>query len=80
MFNLGLLSLEFRALAERLYWATCAKIRDYCRKLDRLPEELEDLESMLSNTYFLQLLGVPVPAHSWANRQAVSDHADPPSG
>ena len=34
MFNLGLLSLEFRGLAERLYWATCAKIRDYCRKLE----------------------------------------------
>ena len=25
MFNLGLLSLEFRGLAERLYWATCAQ-------------------------------------------------------
>src|SRR6201985_530707 len=33
MFNIGLLSLEFRAIAERLYWATCAKIRDFCRKL-----------------------------------------------
>jgi arginine decarboxylase len=43
MFNLGLLSLEFRGLAERLYWATCAKIRDSCRKLERLPEELDDL-------------------------------------
>ena len=51
MFNLGLLSLEFRGLAERLYWATCAKIRDSCRKLERLPEELEDLESILSDTY-----------------------------
>ena len=29
MFNLGLLSLEFRGLTERLYWATCAKIRDH---------------------------------------------------
>ncbi|MFL6620215.1 MAG: biosynthetic arginine decarboxylase, partial [Povalibacter sp.] len=44
MFNLGLLSLEFRGLAERLYWATCARIRDYCRKLERTPEELEGLE------------------------------------
>jgi arginine decarboxylase-like protein len=35
MFNLGLLSLEFRAIAERLYWATCAKIRDFCRKVER---------------------------------------------
>ena len=28
MFKLGLLSLEHRGLAERLYWATCAKVRD----------------------------------------------------
>src|SRR5579884_395914 len=32
IFNMGLLSLEARALAERLYWATCARIRDACRK------------------------------------------------
>jgi arginine decarboxylase len=43
MFNLGLMSLEFRGLAERLYWATCAKIRHFCRKLDEVPEELESL-------------------------------------
>jgi len=35
MFNLGYLSLEFRGLAERLYWATCARIRDLCRRLER---------------------------------------------
>src|SRR5918995_5946559 len=52
MFNLGLLSLEFRGLAERLYWATCARVRDYCRKLERVPEELEGLELILSDTYF----------------------------
>ena len=52
MFNWGYLSLEFRGLAERLYWATCTKIRDYCRKLNRVPEELEDLEDMLSDIYF----------------------------
>src|ERR1700749_5072172 len=33
MFNLGYLSLEFRGLAERLYLAPCAKIRDFTRKL-----------------------------------------------
>jgi hypothetical protein len=31
MFNLGYLSLEQRGLAERLFWAICAKIRDFCR-------------------------------------------------
>lgn len=66
MFNLGLLSLEFRALAERLYWATCARIRDACRKLDRLPEELEDLESILSDTYFCNFSVFQSLPDSWA--------------
>ncbi|TLY94828.1 MAG: biosynthetic arginine decarboxylase [Gammaproteobacteria bacterium] len=66
MFNLGLLSLEFRGLAERLYWATCAKIRDSCRKLERLPEELEDLESILSDTYFCNFSVFQSLPDSWA--------------
>jgi arginine decarboxylase len=66
MFNLGLLSLEFRGLAERLYWATCAKIRDVCRKLERLPEELEDLESILSDTYFCNFSVFQSLPDSWA--------------
>jgi arginine decarboxylase len=66
MFNLGLLSLEFRALAERLYWATCTKLRDYCRKLERAPEELEDLESTLSDTYFCNFSVFQSLPDSWA--------------
>src|ERR1700682_4877310 len=69
MFNLGLLSLEFRALAERPYWATCAKIRDSCRKLERLPEELEDLESILSDTYFCNFSVFQSLPDSWAIAQ-----------
>jgi len=66
MFNLGLLSLEFRGLAERLYWATCARIRDACRRLERLPEELEDLESILSDTYFCNFSVFQSLPDSWA--------------
>ncbi|HEV3181640.1 MAG TPA: biosynthetic arginine decarboxylase [Steroidobacteraceae bacterium] len=66
MFDLGLLSLEFRGLAERLYWATCARIRDACRKLERLPEELEDLESILSDTYFCNFSVFQSLPDSWA--------------
>ena len=66
MFNLGLLTLEFRGLAERLYWATCAKIRDYCRKLDRVPEELENLEAMLSDIYFCNFSVFQSLPDSWA--------------
>jgi arginine decarboxylase, biosynthetic len=66
MFNLGLLSLEFRGLAERLYWATCAKIRDCCRKLDRRPEELENLETILSDIYFCNFSVFQSLPDSWA--------------
>jgi arginine decarboxylase len=66
MFNLGLLSLEFRGLAERLYWATCAKIRDLCRKLEHVPEELEGLEFILSDTYFCNFSVFQSLPDSWA--------------
>ncbi len=66
MFNLGLLSLEMRGLAERLYWATCAKIRDFCRRQERVPEELEELESKLSDTYFCNFSVFQSLPDSWA--------------
>jgi arginine decarboxylase len=66
MFNLGLLSLEFRGLAERLYWATCSKVRDYCRKLENVPEELEGLELILSDTYFCNFSVFQSLPDSWA--------------
>jgi arginine decarboxylase len=66
MFKLGLLSLEFRALAERLYWATCTKVRDTARRLDEIPEELEDLEESLSDTYFCNFSLFQSLPDSWA--------------
>jgi len=66
MFNLGLMSLEFRALAERLYWATCARIRDFCRQLEVVPEELEGLEVILSDTYFCNFSVFQSLPDSWA--------------
>jgi arginine decarboxylase len=66
MFNLGLLSLEMRGVTERLYWATCAKIRDLARKLDEVPEELEALESILSDIYFCNFSVFQSLPDSWA--------------
>jgi arginine decarboxylase len=66
MFNLGYLSLEHRGLVERLYWATCAKIRDFCRRLERVPEELEGLESILSDIYFCNVSVFQSLPDSWA--------------
>ena len=66
MFSLGLLSLELRGLTERLFWATCAKIRDVCRRIERRPEELEGLESILSDTYFCNFSVFQSLPDSWA--------------
>ncbi len=66
MFNLGLLSLEQRGLTERLYWSTCARIRDLCRRLDHYPEDLEDLEEVLSDTYFCNFSIFQSLPDSWA--------------
>ncbi len=55
LFSVGYLSLEHRAIVERLFWATCAKIRDKAREMPAIPEELEDLEDATSDTYFCNL-------------------------
>ena len=66
MFNLGLLSLSYRGLAERLYWSACARIRDCCRRLEKPPEELVDLETVLSDTYFCNFSIFQSLPDSWA--------------
>jgi arginine decarboxylase len=66
MFSVGYLSLEARGLVERLYWATCAKIRDVSRRLESIPEELEGLESILSDIYFCNLSVFQSLPDSWA--------------
>jgi arginine decarboxylase len=66
MFKLGLLSLEYRGLAERLYWSTCTKVRDAARKLDEIPEELSELEGILSDTYFCNFSVFQSLPDSWA--------------
>src|SRR5262249_7678865 len=43
MFNLGGLSIEMRALTERLFWAVCNKILKMVQGLDYTPEELQGL-------------------------------------
>ncbi len=66
MFKLGMLSLEYRGLAERLYWSTCTKVRDAARKLDEIPEELSELEGILSDTYFCNFSVFQSLPDSWA--------------
>jgi len=69
MFNLGSLTVENRALVERLFWAVCSKILRIVRELDYTPEELQGLEAMLSDTYFCNFSIFQSMPDSWAIKQ-----------
>jgi arginine decarboxylase len=69
LFSLGYLSLPLRALAERLFWATCAKVRVLAARLEEMPEELEELEQDLRDTYFCNFSLFQSVPDSWALRQ-----------
>ena len=55
LFNLGYMNLDDRSLVDRLFWAICMKVRDKCRGMEQVPEELEDIDTTLSDTYFCNL-------------------------
>jgi arginine decarboxylase len=69
LFNVGSLSIEMRALAERLFWAVCGKLLKIVRELDYAPEELQGLEAMLSDTYFCNFSVFQSMPDSWAIKQ-----------
>jgi arginine decarboxylase len=69
LFNLGFLSIELRALAERLFWAVSGKLLKIVRELDYVPEELNGLQSMLSDTYFCNFSIFQSMPDSWAVKQ-----------
>lgn len=69
LFNLGYLSIELRALAERLFWAVGRKLQRIVREMDYVPEELNGLETMLSDTYFCNFSVFQSMPDSWAINQ-----------
>lgn len=69
LFGTGYLSLEQRALAESLFWATCRKIRRLTEQMEYVPEELEGLDQLLSDTYFCNFSLFQSMPDSWAIKQ-----------
>jgi arginine decarboxylase len=69
LFGTGYLSLEQRALAESMFWATCKKIRRLTEQTEYVPEELEGLDQLLSDTYFCNFSLFQSMPDSWAIKQ-----------
>ncbi|HEU4431226.1 MAG TPA: biosynthetic arginine decarboxylase [Myxococcota bacterium] len=69
LFNVGQLDLRARARVERMFWDCCEKIMKIASELKETPEELEDLEKGLADTYYGNLsVFQSVPDH-WAVKQ-----------
>jgi arginine decarboxylase len=69
LFNLGYLTIELRALTEQLFWSVCGKLLKIVRELDYVPEELDGLEALLSDTYFCNFSIFQSMPDSWAIKQ-----------
>ncbi len=69
LFSLGYLPLEQRSWAESIYWQICRRIQKLGSELDYFPEELEGLESLLSDTYFCNFSLFQSMPDSWAVKQ-----------
>jgi arginine decarboxylase len=66
MFNWGGMTLEMRALVERLFWAVCSKLLKLVKELDYVPEDLANLDVILSDTYFCNFSVFQSMPDSWA--------------
>src|SRR5262245_3040084 len=69
MFNVGSLSIELRALIERLFWAVCSKVLKMMRELEFVPEEMQGLETLMCDTYFCNFSVFQSMPDSWAINQ-----------
>jgi arginine decarboxylase len=66
LFNFGYLSLEERARAEQLFWNCCVKIHQITKEQDYVPDDLEDLENLMSSIYYINLSVFQSAPDAWA--------------
>jgi len=69
LFSLGYLPLQQRSWAESMYWVICRQIQKLAKHLDYFPEELEGLNTLLSDTYFCNFSLFQSMPDSWAVKQ-----------
>ncbi len=69
LFGAGYLGLEQRVLAENLYFQICHKLEQLTHTLEDVPEELQGLKRMLSDTYFCNFSLFQSMPDSWAIHQ-----------
>jgi arginine decarboxylase len=69
LFNGGYLPIEQRSHAENLFWAICTKLQKIVQQMDDVPEDLQNLDEQLSDTYFCNFSLFQSIPDSWAIKQ-----------
>jgi arginine decarboxylase len=69
LFNQGHVSLRDRALAEKIFWQIIMKIADEVHERKYVPDELQDLETVLADVYFGNFSVFQSLPDSWAIEQ-----------
>ncbi len=65
-FLLGLISLEDRALVERIFWGISRKIEKLATRLKFMPDEIKTLKTRLADKYFCNFSVFQSVPDSWA--------------
>lgn len=66
LFSHGVIDLETRARIDELFWAVCKKILNIIRKLSYVPEDLTNLNKLLSDTYYCNFSVFQSLPDAWA--------------
>ena len=69
LFSGGYLPLDQRVHAETLFWAICRKLQRLVQQMDEVPEDLQNLDEPLSDTYFCNFSLFQSIPDSWAIKQ-----------
>ena len=69
LFNGGYLPLEQRSTAENLFWGICTKLQKVVQTMADVPEDLQNLDEQLSDTYFCNFSLFQSIPDSWAIKQ-----------
>ncbi len=69
LFNGGYLPLEQRSMAENLFWAILTRLQRLTQSMGEVPEDLQNLDEQLSDTYFCNFSLFQSIPDSWAIKQ-----------
>jgi arginine decarboxylase len=69
LFNTGHLPLDQRSMAENLFWAICTKLQRIVQTMAEVPEDLQNLDEQLPDTYFCNFSLFQSIPDSWAIKQ-----------